>query len=307
MSGVAGRTHTWLRLSLVGAVAVILLAVTIESVRIGELLPSLSHYYYSPARNVLVGALIAASVALLTLSGRNLESVLLDLAAPLAALAALVPTRTEPAVVPQPGLTCPPAMSACVPVQSVPDVDNGVTVFVIVVSVLVMVAVVLAARADRGERGEFGARARVLTAAIGGAVVVAGVLIAAVVPGGYGQSGLLTWVHVAASALFIVIVGAVAVLGAFFRTGSRPVSLRERMLSIAVAVLLLVDLGVAVWAIWFAPSSSSAVLWVEVAALVLIAVYFAVQTVARRDEVDPPSLAACVERLPPLRAAGNAR
>ena len=59
-------------------------------------LPSVSAYYYSPARDVFVGALIAASLALFALSGRGPSRALLDAAALFAPLIALVPT-TPPA------------------------------------------------------------------------------------------------------------------------------------------------------------------------------------------------------------------
>ncbi|MFV0374099.1 hypothetical protein [Microbacterium sp.] len=299
---VAQRTHSWLRLSLVGAIGVILLAVTVESIRLGEVLPSLSQYYYSPARNIFVGALIAASVALLALSGRNIESVLLDLAAPLAALTALVPTRTVPHAVPASGLACPPGMTACVPVQTVPEVDNGVTVFVVAVCVLIVVGITLVLRLPRGEPGGFSARARVAVATTGAALIVAGVVLAARTPTADGQTVLLDRVHFLAAALFLLMIGAVAVLNAFVRTGQRTAALGERAVDIAIAGLLLADLIVSVWAIWFAPPGSNAVFWVEVVALVLIASFFAVQTITRRADVDALALAARVERLAPLRA-----
>jgi hypothetical protein len=54
-------------------------------------LPSISHFYYTPAQQVFVAALVAASLAMIALSGRGLESVLLDVAAVFAPLIAIVP------------------------------------------------------------------------------------------------------------------------------------------------------------------------------------------------------------------------
>src|SRR5690606_12091570 len=48
------RTHRYLRLALVGLVLTLLIAVSVEIVRSGTVLPSISHYFYSPARNVFV-------------------------------------------------------------------------------------------------------------------------------------------------------------------------------------------------------------------------------------------------------------
>ena len=64
------RTHRYLRLSLSLIVIAILVGVAIESLELGTVLPSISHYYYTPVQGVFVGALIAASVALAALSGR---------------------------------------------------------------------------------------------------------------------------------------------------------------------------------------------------------------------------------------------
>lgn len=297
---VAQRTHTWLRLSLVGVVVVVFAAVAVESVRIGGILPSVSHYYYSPARNALVGALIAASMALLALSGRNFESALLDLAAPLAPLVALVPTRVVITDVPGAAATCPAGRDECVPQEVIPDVVNGVTVYLAVLGILVVTGVVRAVKSGPSQPGEFGPRRRITVAVVGGAVVGVGVLVAAVIPAATGQPPLLTLVHFAAAGLFLLAVGSVAILNAFWRTDARQAPGWERVVYIVIATLLLIDLAVAVWAVWFA-QASTAVFWVEMVALALIAAFFAVQTVQRRGDEDPPSLRAHVQRLAPLR------
>ncbi|MFF2494009.1 hypothetical protein [Agromyces sp. NPDC058064] len=94
------KSHRYLRLSLVLIVVALLLSVTYQSISSGVLLNSISHYFYTPAHAVFVGSLIAASLALVALSGRdsdplngyNIEPVLLDIAAVFAPLIAIVPT-----------------------------------------------------------------------------------------------------------------------------------------------------------------------------------------------------------------------
>ena len=92
------RSYRYLRIALVGVVVIIIAAVVIESSISGTWLPSISHYYYTPARNVFVGALVAASVALLVLSGTDAEGAWLDVAATFAPLIALIPVAVDPAV-----------------------------------------------------------------------------------------------------------------------------------------------------------------------------------------------------------------
>ena len=93
------RTYRYVRLGIAATVVVIAIAVAFAFDDVG-VLPSISAYYYSPARNSVVGALIAASFGLFALSGRGLERNLLDAAALLAPLIALVPTPLYPGGVP---------------------------------------------------------------------------------------------------------------------------------------------------------------------------------------------------------------
>ena len=53
------RTYRYLRLAIAGAVVVVFTAVLVAMPAVG-LLPSLSHYYYTPANTMFVGALMAA-------------------------------------------------------------------------------------------------------------------------------------------------------------------------------------------------------------------------------------------------------
>jgi hypothetical protein len=87
------RTHRALRLSLAMVVLALFVGVAVEVVRSGGLvLPAISLYFYTPAQGVFVSALVAASLALVVLAGRDLETVFLDVAAVFAPLIALVPT-----------------------------------------------------------------------------------------------------------------------------------------------------------------------------------------------------------------------
>ena len=67
------RTYRYLRMSIAGTVVVIASAVVVATARVGWL-PSISAYYYTPARNAFVGALVA--------SGGNLAALLAHIAPP---------------------------------------------------------------------------------------------------------------------------------------------------------------------------------------------------------------------------------
>ena len=57
------RTYRYLRIAIVGAVVVVFTAIATTLPSVG-LLPSISHYYYTPAHTLFVGALIAVSVSI---------------------------------------------------------------------------------------------------------------------------------------------------------------------------------------------------------------------------------------------------
>ncbi|WP_133541778.1 hypothetical protein [Microbacterium sp. BK668] len=149
------KTHRYLRLSFVFAVGALLIGVTIASVAGNYLKGSISYYYWTPARNVLVGVLIAASVAMLVLNGRggaasirlfgrwNINvpspSTLLDFAAIFGPLIAIVPTdmkKTEQGLT---TFTCEVNEVECLPKAALPDVQNAVLTYIFAVAVILAV------------------------------------------------------------------------------------------------------------------------------------------------------------------------
>src|SRR3954470_23319505 len=194
------RTYRYLRMSVAGTVVVIGGAVLVATAKIGWL-PSLSAYYYTPARNTFVGAIIAVSLALIALSGRGIPRGLLDSAGLLAPLIALVPTPIGAREVPGvPGC----ASRACVPPQFVPDVEDGVTNYLVIVALILLVtlALVLLRQVDF--------RAVAVSLGVGAAVLVT-VLCSWL----FARDAFLTTAHFAAASLFFLLIGFVAVVGAF--------------------------------------------------------------------------------------------
>lgn len=278
------RTHRYLRLALVVLVLALLTSVVIEIVRTGVVLPSISHYFYTPARNVFVGCLIAVSVALLTLSGRDTETVLLDVAAVFAPLIALVPTGYDDdpdALQPQ----CPKDAD-CLPASYLPDVHNGVITYAIIVAAVVAVAVTVRAAQRRPLRGTL--------IAGGTAVVVAALLLAlAFAPGlsdGFPfNDALPISIHFAVTVAFFLSFAAVPVVHALApsRDGGRPLAPWQRAIYLAVPALLVLDLVLlfALMEVW-----PWVTFWGEGVALTLFALFWLVQTIERWDQPDPPSL-----------------
>ncbi|MEO7267808.1 MAG: hypothetical protein ABIW49_01195 [Knoellia sp.] len=119
------RTYRYLRLSLVGLVLLLLFCVWLE--RLGGLeanrhLGSISAYYYTPARSVFVGALVAIGISLVAIVGRRgFEDTALNIAGMLAPVVAMVPTPRGAG-----GAPCDPEGRCSVPPEFVSSVVNNV-------------------------------------------------------------------------------------------------------------------------------------------------------------------------------------
>jgi hypothetical protein len=86
-------TYRYLRWAMVAALVALFVSVLIQSSLAGCWLGSVSAYYYTPARAVFVGSLIAFGAALIAYKGRTPEEdVALDLSGFLAIVVAIVPT-----------------------------------------------------------------------------------------------------------------------------------------------------------------------------------------------------------------------
>lgn len=292
------KTHRYLRLSLVFVVFALLVSVAIETVVVSwdpfmlgwDPLPSLSHYFYTSARSVFVGALIAASLALLALSGRNRATVLLDISAVFAPLIALIPTGID-ADRPVDGLSCP-GPEACIPEPYVGDIRAGVAAYVIVV-----LTVVIAMSLIRGRK-----RIRVPGAALvsTGAVVTAlGIAALTFLPALNADFPFTVWpfpssIHFVVTVAFFGTFAAVPVLLAREPLDEQetPPTARQRSFYRWVTRLLVADLVLLVAAFVFrdALGDTPAVLVGEVIALCLFAGFWSVQTFQRWKDENPPSI-----------------
>ncbi|KJL29842.1 hypothetical protein [Microbacterium oxydans] len=292
------KTHRYLRLSLVFVVVALLASVAIEMVVVSwdpfmlgwNPLPSISHAFYTPVRSVFVGALIATSLAMLALSGRGREAILLDIAAVFAPLIAIVPTGIAPEH-PIGDLRCP-GTDDCIPTGYIGEVRAGVAIYVVVV--LLVVVTMAAVRAKK----------QIVTpgaALVSGIAVLAAVVVAALafIPGLNADFPFNFWpyppsIHFLVTLLFFGTFVAVPVLhsrGPVDETETPPTP-RQRSIYRWVARLLIADLLLLLAAFIFRDELGTfpLVLIGEAVALSLFAWFWWVQTFQRWDDANPPTL-----------------
>ena len=89
------KTYRYLRMGMVGLVLALALAILLERLQVDCWQTSISSYYYTPARAIFVGALIAIGVSLLVIKGSTRrEDVLFNIAGILAPVVGVVPTSS---------------------------------------------------------------------------------------------------------------------------------------------------------------------------------------------------------------------
>lgn len=91
--GAAIKTYRYLRIGIVGAVALLAVSILIERADAGCWQTSISAYYYTPVRVIFVGALMAVGLSLIVIKGRTAGvDICLNFAGMLAPVVAVVPT-----------------------------------------------------------------------------------------------------------------------------------------------------------------------------------------------------------------------
>ncbi|KAB7743002.1 hypothetical protein GA707_15245 [Nostocoides sp. F2B08] len=136
------KTYRYLRLALVGLVVLLFAALAIEWLAVDRecVQPTISAYWHTPGRAVLVGVLVTMGICLIALKGNDeAEDVLLNLAGILAPGVAFVPTTAYSACSSSPAGTG----------QDTASISNNMQALFVLGAVAVVVALVIA----RGERG----------------------------------------------------------------------------------------------------------------------------------------------------------
>lgn len=277
----AVRTYRYLRLSLVGLVVLLLGCVWLERLTgdpAHRHLGSISAYYYTPARSVFVGALVAVGISIVAIVGRRgFEDTALNLAGMLAPIVAFVPTPRGNG-----GADCDPDGKCSVPVEFVPSVVNNVWGLV----GLGLLGLGLGAVTIR-RRPETTRATRI------GFVIAAVMWLAFVAWFVWGRDSFLGGAHFGAAVPLFALITAVAFVNAGRATdrrdggpGVEPTAEAKSYRAIygAVAGVMTVTFAVAVVLVIVdqvlgGGTPDEWVLWVEVVLLVAFAVFWLVQTI----------------------------
>ena len=266
------RTYRYLRIGIAGTIVVIFVSVGLAAASVGWL-TSVSDYFYSPARDAFVGALIAATLALVALSGHGPERALLDAAALFAPLIAVVPTTLAPVTVP--GIIVP-CTTRCFPPAFEADAGNGVITYLIVGGLTVTVALLLVWLRQ------------VSIVGVGFSLVIAcAVFLTVALTWAFAREAFLQQGHFVATIAFFGLFATVAILNAFPRRGAPPAPI-FRALYTAIAILLAIVL--VVYIVLLPQTSASDIpiaLIAEAAALALFIAFWVVQGIENWNEADP--------------------
>lgn len=319
------HTHRYLRLSLAMVVVALFVSIAVQIVRSGTWLPSISHYFYSPAHNVFVGALIAVSLALVVLAGRDLETIFLDVAAIFAPLIALIPTgatagilNSIPRVPGSQATPCDPDGN-CIPHELLETIRHDVLTYTVVLGIVVALSIVvrLIERNDPSSVDQSGPGWRFWSAAIGPivAVLVAVVLNVAAFTPVFGTgfpftSGFPISVHFAATIAFfgaftlVPATNAIRYIREWARRGggvrelttetvsrggeTSEINLCEAIIYVLVPVAMVADI------LWMSSivgkdGTGTQVFWGEAIALALFATFWVVQTIERWSDPNQPN------------------
>lgn len=274
------RTYRYLRIGIGATIVVVFVAVSAVSIETHQLLPSISQYFYSPARDAFVGALIAASILLFALSGRGPQRGLLNAAAIFAPLIAFVSTPISGVE----GCTSP---VGCVPDKgAIANIDTGVTVYLVIggATLVALLLVVLLTKVR--------IRSTWVSLFIGGAVLIATLLLRL-----FGHDLLLSYVHFVAAATFFLLIGGAAVLNVLMPDPDNPPTRWMQVVYWIVAggmVLDLIVVAIVVFSEHGAPPATDAVgpavppvFLGEAIALILFTGFWAVQSAQKWREKNP--------------------
>ena len=254
-SDYAVKTWRYLRLAMVALVLGLAVSVLYEVGKAGCFQTSISAYYYTPARGVFVGALIAIGVCMLCLRGNTPgEDLLLNLAGMFAPVVALVPT-------PDPG--------SCMSVQHAAEyraanIANNVTTLLAVGAAGLALVAWLARR-------EHPTRSALLASLAAAAVWLAALVFFEAWRDTFEESAHYT----AAVLMFLCIIAVVWINAAEFRQSSGRSTWRNPYTVVAGAMVV-ASAGIGIAA---ALGFHHAVIAVETALIALFAAFWITQTI----------------------------
>ncbi|HET9127197.1 MAG TPA: hypothetical protein VFN73_03890 [Propionibacteriaceae bacterium] len=275
LGGHARETYRWLRLGLLAALGAVVTSGLIEWSRApGHCLQgSLSAYYWTPVRPMLVGGLMAFALGLIAVRGStDAEDTALNLAGLFAPIVAVVPVR--------PSTGCSSVPEPVLPVAA--GVDNNIRALLVIAGVVVAaVAVALVLH-------------RVRTASVWTGWALAAATVAGFAGWALGAGGTMEPAahYVAAAGVFGCLV-VVVLLNARYTPGSRLTTVYLALAAAMVLALLLQGLHLLV------PAFGWTLLATETALVALFAVFWLVQTLELWDAGVRPARAGVQGRSSP--------
>lgn len=300
------KSYQYLRVSMIGLVLCLGVAVVHQSVRQGSILSSISAYYYTPAQTIFVGALIAIGVCLIAIKGADREDALLNIAGMLAPVVAVVPTAR--------GADYAAAVAACKESDGASTADQALTavdcptvraledaaaaniennmVALLVVGLVGLAAAAVFARWERFPAARFWP---------GFLIALAVFVLAATVFFLYRDT-FINWAHYAAAipmfACIVLVVGINALRRQdeqlSGRYGPDPsvnkvlrglFPSRDGYAVVALAMLVAVVLG---GALAWAGTFEDTIFWLEASLILLFAAFWAIQTTEQWQRAHPP-------------------
>ncbi|HVM08368.1 MAG TPA: hypothetical protein VM345_07900 [Acidimicrobiales bacterium] len=265
------KTYRYLRIGMVAAVVCLATAIAIERSKVSCWQTSISAYYYTPARAVFVGGLIAVGLALIVIKGRsNVEDMCLNFAGMFAPVVAVAPTADVGACWSIPPLARPVTADGDLAPWVKSYVDNNLQALLVAGAVGLAAAVVVAIASRRRDGLPAGARASFAVTAA--ALVVVWLLIDR-------WDDFYTRAHGAAAVLmFLFLIGAVV---------SKAVgdwrSPQRRFAAVYGAVAVAMAVG-GVLIVMLRLGGDHTVLVLEAFEITLFAVFWVVQTIENWDE-----------------------
>ncbi|MFV0372683.1 hypothetical protein [Microbacterium sp.] len=274
--GEVHATYRYLRLAIILLTVLLGCAVGIQVLGDGgTVLPSVSAYYYSPARAVFVSSLCAIGACMIVHRGRSdLEDVLLNFSGYLAFFVAFVPT---PSVV-----IAGTDAAAQAPRDLTDAVSNNTGAILIVGLIAFVVEIFVVPRRERSFRGRAGR-----TAHVASAIAFAGLGVFFLV----ARDEFIQRAHtIAAAGLFIGIVGVVGVNGvALARAARERGESRRAQVWNRYTIGFLVMIGSVVAVVTVArPMVAQWVFVLETALIAQFLLFWIVQTVERWRVPEPP-------------------
>jgi hypothetical protein len=271
------KTYQYLRIAMVGVVVLLVASVLFERAEVDCWQTSISAYYYTPVKAILVGGLMAIGLCLIVIKGNSSwEDSFLNFAGMLAPIVAVVPTSTAGtcwSIEPNPR----PVVDGELAPWVIANIDNNVKALLVVGIIGLVVALVLGIRSGdlpaALRDGGWGTRVGLI-----GAVVI-------IVGGGLAflyWDDFYTKAHSVAAIAMFVFLAAVVAIHANEHREERDVYF---WLYTAIAVLMVV-----VAIVIFAAKSKwdHAVLALEAIEIALFATFWLAQTVEHWDGADRP-------------------